>query len=239
MEQPEQINYKGYDVFSCGAWCQGPAFLMLLRVLDSAEITRFKHNSTDYLHTFVEAVKLVMADREAFFGDPDYVQVPMAGLLSDAYNQQRVKHIDPLRAMPDMPASGDPWSHHTSPRAANGYPPRTFGQLSADAPTTPAKDTSYVCVVDRWGNTFSATPSDGYGSSPIVPGLGFPISARGSQSRLDPDHPSSIAPGKRPRLTPNPALICKDGVSRHANRHARRRCPNSGDGASVSQHCCV
>ncbi len=212
VEQPEQVHVRGYDVYSCGAWCQGPAFLMLLKLLDSAEISTHKHNSASYLHTFLEAVKLTMADREAFFGDPDFVQVPMTGLLSDAYNRDRIRRIDPNRAMPDMPASGDPWPHHPTPRAANGYPPRSFAPNTTPPPDTPAKDTSYVCVIDRWGNTFSATPSDGYGSSPIVPGLGFPISARGSQSRVDATHPSAIAPLKRPRLTPNPALIMQDGV---------------------------
>ena len=211
VEKPEQINYKGLDVYSCGAWCQGPAFLMLLKLLDSAEISTHKHNSASYLHTFVEAVKLVMADREAFMGDPDFVQVPMAGLLSDAYSRERIRHIDPAMAMPDMPASGNPWPDHPEPRSADGYPPRDFATNQTQPPTLPEKDTSYVCVVDRWGNTFSATPSDGYGSSPIVPGLGFPISARGSQSRLASDHPSHLAPHKRPRLTPNPALIMKDG----------------------------
>ena len=212
VEQPEQINYKGYDVYSCGAWCQGPAFLMLLKLLDSAEISSHSHNSSSYLHTLLEAVKLTMADREAFFGDPDFVQVPMAGLLSDTYNRVRIAHFDPAAAMPDMPASGNPWPHHPDTRLTNGYLPRDFESSPIKLPKTPERDTSYVCVVDRWGNTFSATPSDGYGSSPIVPGVGFPISARGSQSRVDRTHPVKIAPGTRPRLTPNPALILKDGM---------------------------
>jgi gamma-glutamyltranspeptidase/glutathione hydrolase len=72
-------------------------------------------------------------------------------------------------------------------------------------------DTSYVCTVDRWGNAFSATPSDGIGGSPVVPGLGFVVSARGSQNWLDPDHPCALEPGKRPRLTPNPAMAFKNG----------------------------
>ena len=72
-------------------------------------------------------------------------------------------------------------------------------------------DTSYTCVVDRWGNAFSATPSDFITSGPIVPGLGMIISSRGSQSWLDPEYPSCAEPWKRPRLTPNPALALKNG----------------------------
>ena len=104
-----------------------------------------------------------------------------------------------------MPIAGDPWPHMGMP-SGNGHrkrPDAVAGGLPAD--------TSYACVVDRWGNAFSATPSDSFGTSPIVPGLGFIASSRGSQTWMDPDHPSSLQPGKRPRLTPNPALAMRDG----------------------------
>lgn len=212
VEPPAHINYKGYDIFSCGPWCQGPAFLMLLKLLEGIDLVHLGHNSADYLHTLVEAVKLVMADREAFIGDPEFVQVPLTGLLNEAYWAERRQIIEMAHTMPTMPASGDPWPFQAVPRGENGPLPKQFGSSEPIAPPqTPERDTSYVCVVDRWGNTFSATPSDGFGSSPIVPGLGFPISARGSQSWLLEDHPSSVAAGKRPRLTPNPALVLKNG----------------------------
>ncbi|MEM7112428.1 MAG: gamma-glutamyltransferase family protein [Chloroflexota bacterium] len=211
VEPPAHIHYKGYDVYSCGAWCQGPAFLMLLKLLEGVDLVSMGHNSTDYLHTLVEAVKLVMADREAFIGDPEFVQVPLAGLLDGQYWAERRQAIEMESAMPNMPASGNPWPHQAEPRGEWGPLPKTFGTNRVAAPPTPERDTSYVSVVDQWGNTFSATPSDGFGSSPIVPGLGFPISARGSQSWLENDHPSSVAAGKRPRLTPNPALVLKNG----------------------------
>jgi gamma-glutamyltranspeptidase/glutathione hydrolase len=125
----------------------------------------------------------------------------MAELLSDAYATERRKSIDPTKAWPDMPPPGFarshdvPSVHEPSPRAA---------LLS--------RDTSYVCVVDRAGNAFSATPSDGITrASPVIPGLGFSPSSRGVQSHLDPRHPSCVAPGKRPRLTPNPAMAVRDG----------------------------
>ena len=97
-------------------------------------------------------------------------------------------------------------------------------------------DTSYVCVIDRHGNAFSATPSDGSNNTPIIPGVGILCSGRGTQSWADPTHPSSVAPGKRPRLTPSPALALKNGQRLHAVRHARRRRAAAGDAAGVPQH---
>ena len=212
IEKPEMIHYKGLDVYSCGPWCQGPAFLMLLQMLQSFDLQAMGHNSATYLHHLVESVKLVMADREAYFGDPDFVRVPMTGLLSRSFAAERVRKIDPTQAHASTPMAGDPWPYNHGPlspadRSRSGVETDNL-PIGRDQPE---RDTSYVCVVDRWGNSFSATPSDGYGSAPVVPGLGFPVSARGSQSWLVPGHPSAIAAGKRPRLTPNPAMILKDG----------------------------
>ncbi len=162
VERPERVDYKGYEVYSCGAWCQGPAFLMLL--LESFDLRQMGHNSDTYLHTFVEAVKLVMADREAFMGDPDFIQVPMSGLLANGYCRTQSQRIDPSQAMPDMPASGNPWPFHPESRGDNGPLPQKTGPSEVAPPVAAEKDTSYVCVVDQWGNIFSATPSDGYGS---------------------------------------------------------------------------
>jgi gamma-glutamyltranspeptidase/glutathione hydrolase len=163
------------------------------------------HNSPDYLHTVLEALKLAFADRHAYYGDPDFVDVPMEGLLSKAYAADRRDAIDASRACPEMPLAGDPWRYQNGHRrGAAVRQPVALAGGSED-------DTTHICVVDRWGNAFGATPSDGIGSSPIVPGLGFVISARGSQTWLDPEHPCALAPGKRPRLTPNPAMAFKDG----------------------------
>jgi gamma-glutamyltranspeptidase/glutathione hydrolase len=128
----------------------------------------------------------------------------MAALLSQDYAAQRRGLIDPTRAFPDMPAAGTvpsgtpPWRGDTALSPAGGH-----GQS--------AHDTSYVCVVDRFGNAFSATPSDPNFTGPVVPGTGSVISTRGDSSWTDPTHPACIAPGKRPRLTCNPALAVKDG----------------------------
>ena len=205
VETPPSVEYKGVEVFACGPWCQGPVNLQALQILEGFDLRAMGHNSADYAHTVIEALKLAFSDRETYYGDPDFVEVPLAGLLSKSYAAERREAMDPGWAATEMPLPGDPWPHMGMP-AANGYrrpPEAVAGGLPAD--------TSYACVVDRWGNAFSATPSDSFGTSPVVPGLGFIVSARGSQSWLDGEHPSCLAPGKRPRLTPNPALAMREG----------------------------
>lgn len=212
IEPPEQTNYKGYDVFSCGPWCQGPSFPMTLNTLEGFDLQAFRHNSADYLHVILESLKTTFSDRHHYFGDPDFVQVPMAGLLSKGYADVRRQDVDLGRASPDMPNPGDPWPFHPEPRSDSGPFPHASDKPS-DRGVLLAweEDTSYVCVVDEEGNAFSATPSDPIHGSPVIPGLGFSISARGTQTWLDRDHPCRLEPGKRPRLTPNPAMVLKDG----------------------------
>ena len=205
VDTPPSIDYKGIQVYACGPWCQGPVNLQTLQILEGFDLKGMGHNSTAYAHTVLEALKLAFSDRETYIGDPDFVDVPMDGLLSKSYAAERRETIDPERATSAMPIPGDPWPHMGMP-ASNGHrkrPDAVAGGLPAD--------TSYACVIDRWGNAFSATPSDSLGTSPIVPGLGFIASSRGSQTWLDPEHPSALEPGKRPRLTPNPALAMRNG----------------------------
>jgi gamma-glutamyltranspeptidase / glutathione hydrolase len=205
VDLPPSIDYKGVQVYTCGPWCQGPVTLQTLSILEGLDLRSLGHNSAAYLHTVIEALKLAYADRHAYYGDPDFVEVPMKGLLDPAYGAERRGMIDARRACPEMPSPGDPWKYQGGPRPESKYrhPEPVGGRMEAD--------TSYICTVDRWGNAFSATPSDGIGGSPVVPGLGFVVSARGSQTWLDPDHPCALEPGKRPRLTPNPAMAFRDG----------------------------
>ena len=145
-------------------------------------------------------MKLTFADREATYGDPRFVEVPLAEMLSPAYGARQRARIDMAKAMAGMPAAG------IGKPVVNTYP-----KGEGDPP--PCPDTSYVAVVDRWGNAFSATPSDTSNDTPIIPGLGICPSSRGSQSFTVEGHPSEIAPGKRPRLTPNPAIaVFDDGM---------------------------
>jgi len=194
LEPAISRRWRGHEVITCGPWCQGPALLEALLLMERAGLDGLEHNSAEYLHLLTECVKAAMADREYHFGDPAFIDVPIDRLLSDAHLAARVQEMDPVRAHPSM------------------YPPLLGAGRAADGPVrrdlpTIEADTSYVAVVDRWGNAFSATPSDGSWNSPVVPGLGLIPSNRGSQSRPDPAHPAGVAPGKRPRLTPNPAMV--------------------------------
>jgi gamma-glutamyltranspeptidase / glutathione hydrolase len=195
---PERRRFGDLDVYTCGAWCQGPVLLQALALLDGIDLRALGHNSADYVHTLVEALKLAFADREAYYTDPAVGSVPLPTLISAEYAAARRRLIRPDRAWPEMPPPGDLGAQ--APRLA-----------ASAANPFPEPDTSYVCVADRWGNLFSATPSDGSYGSPVVPGTGLIPSNRGSQSRPDPRHPAGAAPGKRPRLTPNPALAIRAG----------------------------
>ena len=204
IEKAEAGSFGDYTVFTCGPWCQGPVLAQTLQMLEEDDLAALGHNSADYVHLVSQALNLSLADRHHYYGDPDQVDVPMGGLLSQEYTRARRSAVDMGRAFREMPAPGEPWAYQGAPEkraAARARPVATPGGLE--------QDTSYTCVVDRWGNAFSATPSDGLGGSPIVPGLGLLISSRGTQSWLDPDHPSSLQPWKRPRLTPNPAIAFK------------------------------
>jgi gamma-glutamyltranspeptidase/glutathione hydrolase len=202
-EAPEIGTFNEYDVYTNGPWCQGPAFAETVQLLAGDDLKKMGHNTADYIHLVAEALKLSFSDRDAFYGDPDFIDVPMRGLLSADYTKARRLDIDPGRAWSAMPDAGDPWRFEGRSQPddyAYEPPPPVYGDTEPD--------TSYASVVDRWGNMFSATPSDG--ASAVVPSLGFTPSTRGTQSWLDPRHPSVIAPWKRPRLTPNALLAFKD-----------------------------
>ncbi len=193
IEPAVRRHWRGHEVITCGPWCQGPSLIETLLLVEQLGIDGMAHNSADYLHTIAEAIKLAMADREYYFGDPDFVDVPLDRLFSAPYIAQRAAAVRPDFAYPEMPP----------PLGTNFGPvePTKVPQFETEP------DTSYVAVVDRWGNAFSATPSDVSHNAPVVPGLGIVPSGRGSQSRPDPAHPCGVAPGKRPRLTPNPAMV--------------------------------
>jgi gamma-glutamyltranspeptidase/glutathione hydrolase len=198
---PVSTDFGQTKVYGCGAWCQGPTFLQMLNIAQAGGVRDLAHNSLGYVHLLTEAMKLSFADRHAFFGDPAYVNVPLQRLLSLAYAGERARLIAPDRACPGLPEPG------------GGYRDPAVYQAGGDVQReVPCLDTSYVCVSDKWGNVFSATPSDTSFDTPVIPGLGICPSSRGSQSWANPLHPSSVAPGKRPRLTPNPAMaIDPDG----------------------------
>lgn len=206
VEEPVKTTYRGYDVYACGPWCQGPVVLQALNILEGYDLADRGRFSAEVYHLILEALKAAFADRDRYYGDPRFIDVPIDGLLSKAYAAAWRERIDLRVASPGMPEPGDAWRFSVRQER---QPSRWKYPAPSSGPVEP--DTSYVCVVDRWGNAFSATPSDGVTSAPVVEGLGFIISSRGMQSWLDPDHPSCLAPGKRPRLTPSPGMVLKDG----------------------------
>ena len=208
IEEPAETSFGDFKLYSCGPWCQGPSLLQAMNLLDAAELHRLGHNSPEYLHRITEAVKLAFADREAYFGDPRMIDVPIEAMLSRAYAKKRREMIRPDKAWPEMPPAGDP-RKLAAERAGGGAPLVPERAFSA-----PELDTSHCCVVDKHGNVFAATPSDGSYNAPVIPELGIIPSPRGSQNWGDPTHPSGVAPGKRPRLTPSPAIAIRPGKTK-------------------------
>jgi gamma-glutamyltranspeptidase/glutathione hydrolase len=195
-------RWRDFELLTCGPWCQGPLLAQALLTLEAAGLDGLEHNGAEYVHLVVEALKGAFADREHHYGDPAFVDVPLERLLSAEHAAARAQAIDPERA-----AAGLPGPLFGTPQ------PLPEPSLAETAPRVGEGGTSYVCAVDRWGTAFSATPSDGASTAPVIPGTGVVPSLRGLQSRPDPAHPSGVAPGKRPRLTPNPAIAVRDDGS--------------------------
>jgi len=200
-----RCTYKDLEVHTCDVWCQGIVLLETLKILEGLDLKALGHNSVDYVHWVSQALGLAFADREVYLGDPKFVDVPTAGMLTDAYGASQRARIDPDRALQEMAAPGNPGG--TGPGSPRGLP-KPGGRHS---PMPEPQDTIYGCAVDRHGNAYSSTPSDNQNDTPIIPGTGIAVSSRGNQSRLIKGHPSEVKPGKRPRLTPSPAIALRDG----------------------------
>jgi len=197
VEEPVTTGYRGYEVYKCGPWTQGPVFLQQLNLLEGYDLASLGHNSSQYIHLLVEASKLAFADREKYYGDPDFIHVPLDILLSKEYAAERRKLIDPDSASMELRPGNAP-SHKPEVRKGN---PRVY-----------TGDTTHLDAVDRQGNMVAATPSGGwFASSPAVKGLGFPLGTRLQVFHLDPAHANALQPGKRPRTTLTPSLVLKDG----------------------------
>ena len=206
-ESPLRGRFRGYDVLTNGTWTQGIVVPMALQILDGVPLTEIGHNSAAYVHTVVQALELAMGDREAWVGDPDFVEVPLEKLLGVEYAARQRKRMT-ARAFGALPASGIPKPGSTSTHGGGFLRPR--GGAFAQAPEY-GRDTSYLAVIDAAGNSVSMTPSD-FPQSPMVPGMGLTLGIRMTQFRLDPESPAALAPGKRPRVTPHALMLLRDGA---------------------------
>ena len=195
IEDPVSVQYRGYTVCKCDSWTQGPYLCQALRLLEGFDLREMGHLSADYIHTVTEALKLAMADRDEYYGDPLLVDVPMQELLSDRYTELRRPLIDMGKAsMTARP--GDP----IHMRALKG--PGTLD---------PGPGGTTTCVVaDRWGNMVAATPS-GNGPYAVCRELGVAHGNRLRSLNTTPGHPNRIEPGKRPRITLTPTLVLREG----------------------------
>jgi len=197
VEATTTVEYRGLDVHKCGPWSQGPVFLQQLTLLEGYDLPALGHNSPDYVHTLVECAKLAFADREFYYADPEFVDVPMTRLLSKPYAAERRRLIEAARVSMAL-RPGD-------------VGPRPLKLILGDERSY-NHDTTHLDVIDAEGNMIAATPSGGWiQSSPVIPGLGFPLGTRAQMFSLDPEHPNVLAPGKRPRTTLTPSLVTKDG----------------------------
>jgi gamma-glutamyltranspeptidase/glutathione hydrolase len=208
IEKPTTTNFHGYDVYKAGPWDQGPVLLQTLNILEGADLKSYGANSADYIHTVHEAIKLAYADRNAYYGDPAFAQVPIAGLLSKAYATERRGLIGAQASLEQR--VGDPYRFDDTVK-----PPATRYSPHAQGTPTPSNpgDTTCVDVVDKDGNLFSATPSSGWllGGAFVAGDTGVPLSNRMTVFDLDPLSPNVLVGGKRPRTTLTPTLVLKDG----------------------------
>jgi gamma-glutamyltranspeptidase/glutathione hydrolase len=204
--EPVKGTYRGYEVYKAGFWTQGPAFIETLNVLEGYDLKAMGHDSPAYIHTLAEALKLGFADRDRYFGDPDFVKIPTTQLLSKDYAAVRRGLIREDRASVDY-QPGDPVA--MKPLLAETKQP-VAGE-SHVSPLERANDTTCVNVIDKDGNMFSATPSGAWLPALVAGDTGVLMGQRLQSAMLDANSPNVVAPFKRPRITLTPTLILKDG----------------------------
>ncbi len=217
VEETITLRYRGLDVHKCPPWTQGPVFLQQLALLQGYDLAGLGHNSAECLHLLIESAKLAFADREAYYGDPRFDQVPLDTLLSPAYTEKRRQLIgrEASREMrPGDVGRGVPAYATFDVVGDNRRALQIVGRAVQDLGFGHAHvgDTTHLDAVDREGNMVAATPSGGWiGSSPVVRGLGFPLGTRGQMFYLNAQRPNALAPRKRPRATLTPSLVTRDG----------------------------
>ncbi|MYN13459.1 gamma-glutamyltransferase family protein [Pusillimonas sp. TS35] len=226
-EEPVMVDYGRYTAAKCGPWSQGPVFLQQLSMLRHLDIDKLSYESPEFVHRIAEAAKLALADRLAWYGDPDHVDVPLATLLSDDYAKLRAALVGAHASHELVPGQPGGLSPHLPDLSASaralatsdtryGVGEPTFANLPPIDTWLDRElfvgDTCHIDVIDQHGNMVAATPSGGWlSSSPAVPGLGFSISTRLQMTWLDDKLPGSLQPGKRPNTTLSPGMALRDG----------------------------
>lgn len=220
VEKPLSGRYRDVEVLKTGPWGQGPVMLQALHILDGLDLAGpdgdLADDDPDWIHLTTEASKLAFADREAWYGDPEHVDVPLATLLSQDYAAERRRLVDPALAdrelRPGSPDGRTPRLPDVPPEGLGGTRDASVGEPTVRRDGRTPGDTCHVDVVDRWGNMVAATPSGAWlQSSPVVPDLGFPLGTRAQMFWLTEGLPTTLAPGVRPRTTLSPSLALRDG----------------------------
>jgi gamma-glutamyltranspeptidase/glutathione hydrolase len=219
IEEPAETTYRGYTVYKHAFGSQGPVLLQTLNILEGFDLKKMGYGSADYLHTITEAMKLAYADRDTYYADPAFVEVPAEGLLSKAYAKERAALIDPARASKAFTA-GDPtrydgrvkrWPYWKAD-VKDGTRESASGEREHGAAGV-VKDTTHMAIIDKDGNVFDATPSGGWVPGAVILGeTGIGMSVRGEQFWLDKNRANQLRPRARPRYTLTPSLVFKDGA---------------------------
>lgn len=229
VEDPVTTDYRGHTICKTGPWGQGPVLLQQLSLLERLDAAAADPAGPDFVHLVTEAAKLAFADRDAWYGDPDHSDIPLAGLLSADYAADRAGLVGESASLDQRPGSPDGrepvWPAPAGesvvlPAAGIGEPTIPLSDragLNASEPLAAPNgqvrgDTCHLDVVDRWGNMVSATPSGGWlQSSPTIPDLGFCLGTRAQMFWLTPGLPNSLRPKARPRTTLTPTLVLRGG----------------------------
>ncbi|MCH9010999.1 MAG: gamma-glutamyltransferase family protein [Chloroflexi bacterium] len=208
-EEPLKTTFMGHEIHGQSTWTQGIVVHQALNILEGFDLRAMGHNSPQYIHTVLEAVKLAFADREAYYGDPDFVTVPTDGLLSKQYAAERAKLIDAAKARVELPSAGDPWRFSK----LEGRPTEMPVIAGGDGASGDDGGTTHIAAIDRDGNMACATPSGGsFAKSVFFPDLGCSPSTRIEMFNFNDGHPNRLEPGKRPRTTLINYIVSKNGV---------------------------
>jgi gamma-glutamyltranspeptidase/glutathione hydrolase len=215
-EAPATYDYHGWTVAKTGPWGQGPVLLQSLALLKGTAIADADPAGPDFVHLVAEAMKLAYADREVYYGDPAFTDVPLAHLLSDTYNSARARLIGDTASFDLLPGTVPGYEAQVARamQVIDGLGTSTTGVYEPTMAHLSEKrgDTVHIDVIDRWGNMVSATPSGGWlQSSPVIPALGFCLNSRAQMFLLEEGLPTTLAPGKRPRTTLTPSIALRDG----------------------------